>query len=165
MLSRILTAGTLAGTTLLSPLASPAGAEDTATKAVAPDADTEHCITNAAGAAARAVAQVQETCFPTLAEARAVGEARGQFLIATHWKKPLGEGEYHHEFGTSCVSTWQPAGTWPGTLSSTRVSDACTGAKHYTNANCSGSYQIVSGGSLANMNAALDNNVGCVKYT
>lgn len=165
MLSRILTAGTLAGTTLLSPLASPAGAEDSATKAVAPDAETEHCVSSAAEAAAGAVAVAQETCFPTLAEARSFGEGRGQMLLATHWKKPQGGGEYRYQYGTSCAATWTPAGSWEGTLSSTQVSSACTGAKHYTNANCSGTYQIVSGGTFADLNASLDNNTGCVKYT
>jgi hypothetical protein len=165
MLSRILTAGTLAGTTLLSPLASPAGAEEVAAKSVAPNQDSEHCISSAAGAAATAVATAQSTCFPTLDQARAAVATRGNILVATHYKKNDGLGETHSIYAPSCATQWNPAGTWPGTLSSTRVTSSCTGAKHYTNANCSGSYQIVAPDQPVDLAGVLNNNVGCVKYS
>ena len=165
MLSRILTAGTLAGTTLLSPLASPAGADAGAAKAAPEKQGTEHCISDAAGAAATAVDAARATCFPTLDQARAAVADRGLIVVATHYKKFDGQGETHSIVAASCDTQWNPAGTWPGTLSSTRVSSACTGAKHYTNANCSGSYQIVSPDKPVDLLSALDNNVGCVKYS
>jgi hypothetical protein len=160
MLTRILTAGTLAGTTLLSPLASPVGATTDTT----PPEGGDQCLLPSPQPNA-AVEDRSIRCFPTLAAATRAAQSRGEFTIATHFTGQRGQGDAYVRTGSSCADTWLPSETWAANLSSTQMSGACTSAKHYTNANCSGSYQIISTQSASSLASPLDDNVRCVKYS
>jgi hypothetical protein len=67
---------------------------------------------------------------------------------------------------STCSVTWYPGSWWADNLSSTRMG-ACSAAKHYTLSSCGGSYQIADlpYPYYTNLNAALNDNVHCLKYS
>jgi hypothetical protein len=163
MLHRFVTAGTVAGTTLLSPLTGVASAAPSGDDAPEPEVDNRECVVDTSQGTR---AQPEVRCYPTLQEALRATNARGAMVVATHYKGGGGGGEYIHQTGTSCSDTWIPPMEWRYDITSTRVSQACSGAKHYTGSNCSGTYQIVSQPypTVITLGSQLNNNVGCIKY-
>jgi hypothetical protein len=162
MLHRFVTAGTVAGTTLLSPLTGAASAAPDGDDAPEPDIDGRECVIDSS----RGAPEPELRCYPSLAEALRDTAERGLFVVATHYTGSNGTGTAYPWYADSCSDTFYPTATWRYTITSTRMSSACSGAKHYTGTNCSGNYQIVSAPypNTVNLASPLDNNVGCVKY-
>lgn len=164
MLNRLLTAGTVAGTTLLSPWA---GVAATAAAGAVSDqpldsADDRHCVVEASRTGVTVVDQAPMRCYSSFADSLS-GRAAGNITIATHWQYSNGMGTAIEFRGPDCSDTWITSDTWQN-MSSTRVSSSCAGAKHYTGTNCSGYSQIIESSSLANLGGSVNNNVRCVKY-
>jgi hypothetical protein len=166
MLNRILAAGGLAGSSLLSPLVAGAAPAAPPAQPLDPDDDRTCLLGIEERGGVDVVDERSIRCYPTLAEAEA-GLPKGSFIVATHYTGANGDGTGYAVPGTSCATTWYPSDTWQKIISSTGVSPACTGAKHYTGTNCSGSYQVTSIvlPMTTNLNGTLNNNVGCVKYS
>jgi hypothetical protein len=95
----------------------------------------------------------------------AVAMASGTYTLAWHFEHHNLTGQSVTIVGTSCTSTWYPGSWWRSNMSSTRIGSACSAAKHYTLASCSGSYQIgdVPWPGYTNL-VAVNDNVGCIKY-
>jgi hypothetical protein len=164
MLNRVVTAGTVAGATLLSPFVGAAPAASADTNATADGDSARHCVVDAASVG---VAATAPRCYPTLAEALASHRSRAASIaVATHWEGAAGMGSSMTVYAASCKATWFPPATWQSTISSTRVSSSCSGAKHYTGTNCGGAYQLTDlvSPSIFNLSSPVNNNVGCVKY-
>jgi hypothetical protein len=166
MFTRLVTAGTVAGATLLSPLAgvtTPATADDNAEPV-----EDLFCTVNAVTRNGISVVDERtEQCYPTLDQMRSsYSRASGIFTIASHFQGGSGGPMEIDVRASTCAAQWTPSDTWKGSMSSTRVSSACSGAKHYTGTNCGGSYQLVDLVSpiTVNLLSPLNNNVGCVKY-
>jgi len=165
MLNRLLTAGTVAGATLVSPWAGgvPVAGAGAETQQDTDDQDGRQCIIEASPTGVTNVDQAPMRCYPNLADALR-SRSTGTFTIATHWTAANGTGTGISFVGPDCSDVWLTSDTWRSSMSSTRVSSACTGAKHYTGTNCSGAFQIIPSWSIANLNSTLNNSVGCVKY-
>jgi hypothetical protein len=163
MLTRLLTAGGLAGTTLLTPLAADAAPPPDPVTPRPPD--DGHCVLTAVERGGSSVVDDTTTrCYPTLAEALAAPAPRATIVVAVHYQGRGGSGTSQVIYGTSCATVWYPSSAWQSALSSTVVGGACTGAKHYTATNCSGGFQVTQGALPVDLNSVLNNNVGCVKY-
>jgi hypothetical protein len=129
-----------------------------------PDEPFEHCYTEALTleeAQQGAVSVVE--CYPLSEEAPA---ARGLIDLATVYTGTGGTGSSLTVRSTTCTGVTQNFGAghaWDNVISSTQLL-ACGNAKHYVNTGASGAHQLVSGGSMTNMNATLDNQTSSIEY-
>jgi hypothetical protein len=165
MLNRLLTAGTVAGTTILTPLVgvAPVAAAGADTSEKAETTKGNECVIQASPSGVTRIAEAPMRCYPTLDQALSA-QPRGNLVIATHYQGSNGSGKEISFVGPDCSDRWVTSDSWRDTLSSTRVSTTCAGAKHYVNSDCSGAYQIVTPSLCINLNGTLNNNVGCVRY-
>jgi hypothetical protein len=165
MLTRILTAGGLAGSSLLTPLAAGAAPQSPPVTPRPPDGN---CVLTAVERGGISVVDETKTrCYPTLAEATASLD-KGTVTVATHYAESGGMGTAYVVRAPSCGGVvWYPSDWWQDRLTSTSIGTTCSGAKHYTGTNCSGTYQITQATQpqVSNLLSPLNNNVGCVKYT
>jgi hypothetical protein len=98
-------------------------------------------------------------------QALAAPMAAGSVILGWHFEHHNGGGASVVIVGSSCSSTWYPSSWWRSHVSSTIVGSSCSGAKHYSLASCSGTYQIANlPFNTPNNLIAVNDNVGCVKY-
>lgn len=129
----------------------------------------QHCVVTARKTPQGMVADDSTmVCYDTLeAAVRQRSQTRSLITVATHFESPNGYGDTYTIQSSSCATTWIPGAWWSSNVSATRLGMSCAGAKHYTLSTCAGSYQVVNASNpeIVNLNATLNNNTGCVKYS
>jgi hypothetical protein len=154
---------------LAAPIAAGAPTVITAAPLAAEEEPALDCTTEALTAAEVAAGAISEvTCVPHIDGGTSSIGPRASVTLATHYTGSGGTGDALTVTGSTCDGSgiaFSVSSPWNNEIRSTR-NGACANAKHFSNADYTGSNQTASGspGTLTNIGSPLNAQISSVRY-